>query len=715
MSRLRILSIFLILALLLTACTDEEEALSPTSAPSRPASSSASSDTWLVMLYSDADDQVLEQDMVIDLNEAERAGSSEQVTIVAQVDRYRGGFKGDDNWHSARRIEIQQDDDLDQLNSHVVEDLGEVNMADGQTLIDFVVWATETYPADHHVLILSDHGMGWPGGWSDASHTDPGPDGLGLTADGDMLLLDEIDAALEEIRSQTGIAAFELIGFDACLMGQIEVVTAMAPHANYVVASEELEPALGWAYASFLGELVADPGMDGATLATLIVDSYIHRDERIVDDRARAMFVEENFDTRAKMSAEEVAADMSLDVTLAAYDTAALPDLLAALDELSLAMSESAKKPIASARTYAQRFENTFGDGPSPYIDLGNFAALLKQKTDDENVQAAADQLLDALQAVVIAETHGEARPGATGLSIYFPTSKLYKSRDAGRKVYAQVASRFADEAAWENYLDFYYYDVAMEAPRPSDVRSLVAPGASELTLADLVLSASEINQAEAVTVDISVDGEQIGFIYFFTGFYNPEDDSILVADVDYIDAGASLTINGVSYPDWGEERPVEFSYDWEPVRYGINDGNQTIFALFEPWDYGDEVATYVVRGTYTFSDGNSRPAQLFFKDYELIKVLGFSPQGEASAPSEIRPQDGDTFTVENQIILLHSDDPDAEEEYITVPGSSVTFGTQPLSMEEMIAPAGDYVLGVQAEDMDGNIYETYTSVFVNE
>ena len=42
-------------------------------------------------------------------------------------------------------------------------DLGEVNMASGDSLVDFVTWAVENYPADKYALILSDHGMGWPG------------------------------------------------------------------------------------------------------------------------------------------------------------------------------------------------------------------------------------------------------------------------------------------------------------------------------------------------------------------------------------------------------------------------------------------------------------------------------------------------------------------------------------------------------------------------
>jgi hypothetical protein len=51
----------------------------------------------------------------------------------------------------------------------MVASLGEVNMADADTLVDFITWAVQTYPASKHALILSDHGMGWPGGWSDAS------------------------------------------------------------------------------------------------------------------------------------------------------------------------------------------------------------------------------------------------------------------------------------------------------------------------------------------------------------------------------------------------------------------------------------------------------------------------------------------------------------------------------------------------------------------
>ncbi len=159
------------------------------------------------MLYQDADDQVLEQDIFVDLNEAERVGSTDRVAIVAQLDRYRGAFQGDGNWTSARRYLVAQDNDLNAIHSQMLDDLGEVNMADGNTLVDFVTWAMETYPADRYVLVLSDHGMGWPGGWSDptATSSDGNRAPLASAMDGDFLFLSEIDQALGADPSANGI------------------------------------------------------------------------------------------------------------------------------------------------------------------------------------------------------------------------------------------------------------------------------------------------------------------------------------------------------------------------------------------------------------------------------------------------------------------------------------------------------------------------------
>ncbi|MGD8626203.1 MAG: hypothetical protein PVJ34_16820, partial [Anaerolineae bacterium] len=115
--------------------------------PFVPPVTSGEGQTWLVMLYQDADDKVLEQDIYLDLNEAERVGSTDRVQIVTQVDRYRAGYQGDGNWTGAKRFYITQDSDLGRVGSELVADLGEVNMSDGATLVDFVTWAIDTFPA----------------------------------------------------------------------------------------------------------------------------------------------------------------------------------------------------------------------------------------------------------------------------------------------------------------------------------------------------------------------------------------------------------------------------------------------------------------------------------------------------------------------------------------------------------------------------------------
>ena len=164
----------------------EVPTLAPTATPRPPAEASSAGaagtagtkagQTWTVLLYQDADDQVLEKDIMTDLNEAERVGSTDRVNIVSQIDRYKGAYTGDGNWDDTRRYYVKNDQDLNNLNSELLAK-GEANMSDGNTLVDFVKWGMEKYPADKYVLILSDHGMGWPGGWSD-----PDPGGAGPAA-----------------------------------------------------------------------------------------------------------------------------------------------------------------------------------------------------------------------------------------------------------------------------------------------------------------------------------------------------------------------------------------------------------------------------------------------------------------------------------------------------------------------------------------------------
>ena len=708
------------------------EPVSPTSAPTvpeatpaipPPAPGSAGQASWLVMLYQDADDKILEQDIYVDLNEAERVGSSDQVHIVAQLDRYQAGYQGDGDWASARRYYVTRDNDLNRVGSQQVADLGEVNMADGQTLVDFVTWAIQTYPADRQMLILSDHGMGWPGGWTDPTAPGRGDSSVPLSSVvGDQLYLMELDEALGQIRSQTGLDKLELIGMDACLMSHLEVYSVLAAHARYAVASQETEPALGWAYTGFLGDLQSNPNIDGAELSRLIVDSYIEEDQRIVDDQARAEFVGRGSIFGGMFggpTAEQLTNQLTQNMTLTAFDLTALPDLLNSLNDLAFGLQQVDQRAVAQARSYAQSFTSIFGSNvPPSYLDLGNFVQLISRASGDEQTSAAVQEVLAALEKAVIAEKHGPNKPGATGVSIYFPNSQLYQSPAAGPPSYTSVASRFASESVWDDFLAFHYTGRSFQPGTnviavPERGETISPPAAGGINISPLTLSDQVVAPGELILLSADISGENIGYIKLFLGFIDQATNSVFVADMDYLESADTREIDGVYYPEWGEgEFTLEF--EWEPIVYAISDGTTSAVALLTPESYGaaPEDAVYTVDGIFTYVDGGeSRYARLYLRDGVLRQVFGFTGEDGTGAPREIVPQPGDRFTVLEQ--WMDMGQAGGEVEMATQEGDTLTFGDQPFEWQELDAAAGEYIVGFIVEDLDGKSYSTYGQVRV--
>jgi len=685
-------------------------------------STTGSGDTWLVMLYQDADDQVLEQDIYLDLNEAERVGSSENVTIVAQMDRFRGGFQGGEDWTSTRRYLVTQDDDFNSIGSELVDDLGETNMAEGQTLVDFVSWAMETYPADRYALVLSDHGLGWPGGWSDPTGgADRGSAPLISMLQGDSIYLSELDAALAQIQSNTGIEKLDLIGMDACLMSQLEVYAMLQPYARFAVASEETEPGLGWAYAAFLDELVNEPTMDGAQLASHIVDTYIGQDQRIVDNQARAEFLRQGspmggFFSAPSISAAQITSQIERDITLTALDLEAFADLNAAFNDFAYAMQSVDQRAIASARNYSQSYTSIFGrEVPPSYIDLGHFVQLAVQQTGDAGLQNAAQNVMTALNNAIVAERHGTSKPGSTGVALYFPNSTLYRSPYTGMQSYTVLAERFSRVSLWDDFLVYHYNDRsfqadAAEAVVPSGSAVTRAPGAGDISVTWISGENASVTPGDSVQMSIEISGENVGYVYLFAGLYDQASDSIYVADTDYLESPETQNLNGVFYPVWPEGGTFRMNFDWEPILFQITDGNQAAIALFNPVSYGAsaEDAAYMVQGTYTFADtGEQRQAQLIFKDGKLFQIFGFTGTDTAGAPREITPTEGDTFTIANKWLT------NGGQDIIFEDGDTLTFGAAPFTWEQIYAPAGEYVVGFLVSDLDGNVFTSNTQVTV--
>ncbi len=702
----------------------EAPVIIPTSRPTRPPSTGGDAgQRWLVMLYQDADDKILERDIMMDLNEVEKVGSSDQVTIISQIDRYSGGYSGDGNWASTRRYFMQQDDDLLNLNSAVLDDLGEVNMADGDSLVDFVTWSVQEYPSDKYVLILSDHGMGWPGGWSDASTRSPDSADVPIaSAIGDNIFLMEMDDALARIQSQTGIDKFEMIGLDACLMSDLAVYTMLEPYARYAVASQETEPGIGWAYTSFLQNLVDNPGIDGADLGNLIVDSYVREDQRLIDDRARADFLSQSnpmasfFGGGSVMSAAQLQAQLERDITLTAVDLGQIPHLNQAVNDLAYALQGEKQNYVAKVRTNAQSYTSVWGSDVQPsYLDLGHLTRLLINENISVNTISKADRVQSAIASTVIAEKHGQRKSGSNGISVYFPNSSLYKNDVAGATSYTMVAERFAKLSLWDDFLAYHYtgrsFDAGdVQAVMPSRTDTIKGPGTGKISISPITLSSTTASPDSPVKMSATITGDNIGYVYLFVGYLDEASNSIFPMDMDYLESQDTRQESGVYYPVWPEDGSFKMSLTWEPTVFAVSDGTNREWVMLTPQSYGASAddAVYTVDGLYTFADsGEQKHARLYFSGGSLTRIFGFTDQAGMGAPREITPRTGDTFAVEEKLIDLTT------KESVSQYGATLTFGNVTFTWEEAYAPAGEYVVGFIVKDMDGNTTQQNAQITV--
>ncbi|HSL29561.1 MAG TPA: clostripain-related cysteine peptidase, partial [Anaerolineales bacterium] len=595
----------------------------------------------------------------------------------------------------ARRYLIQQDNDLSSITSPVVQSLGEVDTGDPQTLIDFVTWAIQNYPAKKYALVMSDHGGGWTGGFSDMS-----------AASYSELSIPEIVSSIETIRQNTGIAMFELIGFDACLMGQIEVFGSLYPYSKYMVASEEVEPGYGWSYAAFLEQLVQNPAMNGSGLSQSIVATYVINDVLLSGGRA---------------SADEIAQEEAT-TTLSAIESARVPDVIGAMNQFISAAAVLDQGLVAEARTYSRSYFSLFGEEVSPsFIDLGNFSEVLATFTEDAGIQQTAVQVQTAIDSAVVAEKHGANMTGSNGIAFHFPDSDVYYYTEyaADFLPYSESSAHFLEQSVWDEFLAYHYTGEAFVpqegvAVAPSRSAEIVAPGASQMTVGPIQISDTEISGDEVVTVSTTVEGN-VADIHTALYFWDPASESYWIGDVSYYIAPNTITVDGVNVPDYGES-PVQVQYEWSPSLYTLTDGEHDAFVLLEPAEYlsADGETVYSVHGQYTYVDSSAPvDANLYFDaDGNFLYAYAFPDLDEngSSTPVEITPQIGDQFTDYVQYYTFDANDNPIFSYELS--SDVFTWGEEGFSFYASYPVDGQYAVGIIAYDFDNNFVSNFE--FIN-
>jgi len=385
---------------------------------------------WTIMVYLDADNN-LEDVAITDFNEMESVGSTDSVNIIVQFDRIAGYDDTNGDWTDTRRFRVLHDTSSTEISTEPVEIMGEKNMGDPETLTEFIDWSVSNYPADNYALIFWNHGGGWRSVNENSSDT-KAPGNNPFTKDvcfdntsDDYLSNYEVSEAI----SMSSIRP-EIIAFDACLMGMIEVAYQLRDLAEIMVASEDLVPWDGYNYKSFLNELVNDHNMSADTLSSILVKTY-------------GEYYEYS------------------DVTNAAINLKKIRNITEKLDTLIINIIDNGTvwEKVGQARGNTQSFDLY------DYFDLWSLADLLEISIADNKIKDAADSLKNAISDAVIENYASDYYNYARGLSIYFPLFEDYDP-EYGDRLFSKD---FPDSTKWINFLSEFYENYITDKNEPNN------------------------------------------------------------------------------------------------------------------------------------------------------------------------------------------------------------------------------------------------------
>jgi hypothetical protein len=470
-----------------------------------PAAAAADGEGWTVLVYSIADTD-LEPYLLADLEEFAEVGSTENLQVAAMVDRAEDysdeSLLGLDDWVGGKYLSLGQD------SAEELDDLGDVDTGDPDALAGFLARGIADHPAEHYALVISDHGASWPGVGGD--------EGSGSST----LTLDDLRTGISDGLAEAGLDRLDLLGFDACLMATYETASAMAPLADRMIASQELEPGHGWDYGAF--QLAADdPDVDVDQLGTAIVDGFAAQAE---DEGTGA------------------------DITLSMVDLTRMADVDAAVADFSAALGQRAAD-VAPVVGRERAEVLSFGRDPDPEVDthmadLGLLAAEIG--ADALDVSDSADALIRAIGDAVTYQVTGPAARGASGLSIYFPPTEELLSPD-----YASVASA----QAWGGFLASYF-DAGSAIPEERRPSFAAGGGAVEYSFDDYGLTLEAAFDAAAA-------------------------DNVVWSSISYGEVGedGSVTYFGEEQAEVAEDGSGEVTGNYDLTAMTISDGEDTSYA----------------------------------------------------------------------------------------------------------------------------------------
>ena len=259
------------------------------------------------------------------------------------------------------------------------DNLGSVPMTKADTLSGYIKWAASNFPANRNVLIFWDHGGGTTGGYGyDEKFPTAGAMSLG-----------GINTALKN-----GGVTFDFVGFDTCLMATVENALVVSNYADYLVASEETEPGVGWYYTDWLTALGKNTSMDTLEIGKNIIDSFTAACEKTCPGQKTTLSLVDLAELSQTVPSE--LADFSKDTTEH--------------------IKNNDFQTVSSARSNTREFAQS---SRIDQVDLIDFAT--RMGTDE------AKELAATLRSAIKYNRTSSNMTNAYGLSIYFPYQQTKK------------------------------------------------------------------------------------------------------------------------------------------------------------------------------------------------------------------------------------------------------------------------------------------------
>ncbi len=282
------------------------------------------------------------------------------------------------------------------------------SMGESGCLTKFLNFAWENMPADRFALILWNHGDGPVMGY-----------GRDMLFDNDSLTLQEMAQALES--SPFGPEnKLSWVGFDACLMASAELCCTWGPYADYLVASQEVEPSFGWNYSALqnLGREKTPEFLENLT------KTYLSACEEYYAQRGYGQ----------------------RDITLSCADLSYAPALQEAINGLfAQARTDSRYHALAACRVETRALGRTTTGSEYDLIDLWDLSLQM-----GDLYPAETEQLQQVLDKMVVTNTTNAQN--CCGMSLYYPFYNKSYYTESWKEIY----TRLGLFPAYGEYLEIY-------------------------------------------------------------------------------------------------------------------------------------------------------------------------------------------------------------------------------------------------------------------